>query len=248
MILLELILAQLSIQLLWLDFTGYLYHLPSCQVLRFMGQWTTSTMKNIHCPALGVVMIPFCYFKKNDNPSEDQEVAAFSIKPVLEQKRNCRSLEDIMNWSRLKFANIPIAQQYVALLFQPYKLIGVTLLVHQVNCTVYGYIFAIRRILIEYKTSLLLQRLIVFYFGEGNQVKTREGNQVKTLVAFTLIIPHPVTDYNTINTAMVIFQDVLSQKGLDYGPLWCENGVYRTAKGQQFQNPVQFLFQLIILR
>ena len=47
---------------------------------------------------------------------------------------------------------------------------------------------------------------------------------------------------------MVIFQDVLSQKGLDYGPLWCENGVYRTAKGQQFQNPVQFLFQLIILR
>ena len=93
-----------------------------------------------------------------------------------------------------------------------------------------------------------MQRLIVFYFGEGNQVKTREGNQVKTLVAFTLIIQHPVTDYNTINTAMVIFQDVLSQKGLDYGPLWCENGVYRTAKGQQFQNPVQFLFQLIILR
>ena len=176
-------------------------------------------------------------FKKNDNPSEDQEVAAFSIKTVLEQKRNYRSLEDIMDWSRLKFANIPIAQQYVALLFQPYLLIGVTLLVHQVNCTVYGYIFVIRRILIEYKTSLLLQRLIVFYFGEGNQVKTLYTNYSISCHR----LQHHQYSYGD-------FSGCLKSKGTWLWSTVVWQWSYRTAKGQQFQNLVQFLFQLIILR
>ena len=44
-------------------------------------------------------------FQNNENPSEDQEVAAFSTKTVFEQTGNCRSLEDIMNCQQLKFAN-----------------------------------------------------------------------------------------------------------------------------------------------
>ena len=38
---------------------------------------------------------------------------------------------------------------------------------------------------------------------------------------------------------MVNFQNVLSQKGHDYGPLWCDEAVYRIAKELQLQNPVQ---------
>ena len=49
-----------------------------------------------------------------------------------------------------------------------------------------------------------------------------------------------VTDCNTIKTAKANFQDVLSQKGLDYGLLWCDKGVYQIAKELQLQNPVQF--------
>ena len=58
-------------------------------------------------------------------------------------------------------------------------------------------------------------------------------------VAFVPIIPRLVTDCNTINTAMVNFQDVLSQKGLDYGPLSCDKRVYRIAKEFQLENSVQ---------
>ena len=39
-----------------------------------------------------------------------------------------------------------------------------------------------------------------------------EGNQITTLVSLNPIIPDAATDRNTINTAMVNFQDVLSQK------------------------------------
>ena len=46
-------------------------------------------------------------------------------------------------------------------------------------------------------------------------------------VAFTPTIPNAATDCNTINRAMVNFQNVISQKGLDYGPLWCGEGIYR---------------------
>ena len=47
-----------------------------------------------------------------------------------------------------------------------------------------------------------------------------------TNIAFTPIIPYPATEYDTINTCMRNFQDVLSQNDLEYGPLWCDEGVY----------------------
>ena len=39
---------------------------------------------------------------------------------------------------------------------------------------------------------------------------------------------------------MVNFQDVLTQKGLSYGPLRCDEGVYRIAKELQLLNPDAF--------
>ena len=61
-----------------------------------------------------------------------------------------------------------------------------------------------------------------------------------TRIAFTPIIPHPATEFNTIHTAMVNYQDVLKQKGLDSGPLWCDEGVYRIVKELQMLNPTEF--------
>ena len=61
-----------------------------------------------------------------------------------------------------------------------------------------------------------------------------------TRIGFTPIIPYLATEYNAINTCMRNFQDVFSQNGLEYGPLWCSEGVYRIAKELQLLNPEGF--------
>ena len=58
-----------------------------------------------------------------------------------------------------------------------------------------------------------------------------------TRFAHTPIIPHLATEYDTIHTAMKNFQDVPLQRGLDYGPLWCNDGVYRIGKEVQLLHP-----------
>ena len=47
-------------------------------------------------------------------------------------------------------------------------------------------------------------------------------------IAFTPIIPHPATDFDTIHTSMINFQDVILQKELQCGPLWCDKGAPTT--------------------
>ena len=39
---------------------------------------------------------------------------------------------------------------------------------------------------------------------------------------------------------MCNFQDVLLQKSQSYGPLWCDEGVYRLAKELQLLDPARF--------
>ena len=51
-----------------------------------------------------------------------------------------------------------------------------------------------------------------------------------TSVDFTPIIPHPATEYGTIFTCIKNYQDVLKQKSVSAGSLWCDEGVYRIAK------------------
>lgn len=65
-------------------------------------------------------------------------------------------------------------------------------------------------------------------------------NIVKTNIAFTPIIPYPATEFDTIFTCLKNFQDVLLQKQLPYGPLWCDEGVYRIAKEIQLLRPNEF--------
>ena len=59
-------------------------------------------------------------------------------------------------------------------------------------------------------------------------------------VAFTPILPHPITDFESVYTVMINFQDVLKQKNLTSGPLWCDEGVYRLAKEIQLIFPQKF--------
>ena len=61
-----------------------------------------------------------------------------------------------------------------------------------------------------------------------------------TRIGFTPIIQHPATEFDTIHTAMINFQDALLQKGLQYGPLWSDEGVYRIAKELQLLNQQKF--------
>ena len=63
---------------------------------------------------------------------------------------------------------------------------------------------------------------------------------IPTLCAFTPIIPHPATQFDTIFTCMKNFQDVLLQKNIPYGPLWSNEGVYRIAKEIQLLQPQEF--------
>ena len=64
--------------------------------------------------------------------------------------------------------------------------------------------------------------------------------KAKTSFNFTPIIPLPTTEYDTIFTCMKNFQDVLQQRHLNYGPFWCDEGVYRTAKELKPLNPSLF--------
>jgi len=63
-----------------------------------------------------------------------------------------------------------------------------------------------------------------------------------TKFAFTPILPYPATEYDTIFTSMINFQDVLNQRNQDYGPLWCDEGAYRIAKKLQLLNPEKLIF------
>ena len=59
-------------------------------------------------------------------------------------------------------------------------------------------------------------------------------------IAFTPILPFPATDYDSINTVLVNFQDVLAQKQQPYGALWCDEGVYHIAKELQLLHENKF--------
>lgn len=63
---------------------------------------------------------------------------------------------------------------------------------------------------------------------------------VKTKITFTPILPYVATEYDTINTVMCNFQDVLRQRSQPYGPLWCDEGVYRLAKELQLLDQDRF--------
>ena len=63
---------------------------------------------------------------------------------------------------------------------------------------------------------------------------------IPTLCAFTPMIPHPATQFETIFTCIKNFQDLLLQKNIPYGRLWSDEGVYKIAKEIQLLRPQEF--------
>ena len=62
----------------------------------------------------------------------------------------------------------------------------------------------------------------------------------KTYTGFTPILPYPATQYDSIYTTMINFQDGLHQLNLQEGSLWCDEGVYHIAKEIQLVHPEKF--------
>ena len=54
-----------------------------------------------------------------------------------------------------------------------------------------------------------------------------DTSATKTKIAFTPILPYVATEYDTIHIVMC---NVLLQNAQSYGPLWCNEGVYRLEK------------------
>ena len=72
-----------------------------------------------------------------------------------------------------------------------------------------------------------------------NSVITDERLPTKT-VGFLPVIPHPVTEYSTVYTAMKNFQNIQSQLDQSHMPIFCDEGVYHIARDIQLQHPNEF--------
>ena len=76
-------------------------------------------------------------------------------------------------------------------------------------------------------------------FSAINSLLSTE-NVIPTSVGFTPILPNPITEFESVYTVMVNFQDVLMQKGQKSGALWSDEGVYCIAKEIQLLHPEKF--------
>lgn len=59
-------------------------------------------------------------------------------------------------------------------------------------------------------------------------------------VAFLPILPHPVTEFSTVYTAMCNFKDILNKLDQKYMALFCDKGVYHIARLIQLIRPDEF--------
>ena len=57
-----------------------------------------------------------------------------------------------------------------------------------------------------------------------------EDEHCKEKVGYIPAFPAPVTEYNTVYTALTNFNDLLTQLDQKYLPVTCDEGVYRVAK------------------
>ena len=94
-------------------------------------------------------------------------------------------------------------------------------------------------ILARHKTSILTNEIKAPSFIAMKSLLSLVNVKIAKRV-FTPIIPHPATDFSTIYTGMKNYQDILNQPNVPYGPLWCDEGVYRIAKKIQLLRPDEF--------
>ena len=60
------------------------------------------------------------------------------------------------------------------------------------------------------------------------------------IIGFLPILPHPVTEYNTVYTALKNFQNVLGQLSQNHLAIACDEGVYRITREIMLWRPGEF--------
>ena len=81
------------------------------------------------------------------------------------------------------------------------------------------------------------QKLQIFYSTDIKCTdvaeKLRSTDPIKVCAERVRYYTYPATEYDTIFTTMINYQDVLKQKERENGPLWSDEGVYHIAKEMQ---------------
>ena len=67
-----------------------------------------------------------------------------------------------------------------------------------------------------------------------------EDDIPEKIVGFLPVIPHPVTDYKTVFSALKNFQSILSQLEQDHMSVTCDEGVYHIAREIMLDHPEEF--------
>ena len=93
-----------------------------------------------------------------------------------------------------------------------------------------------------YLVRYIVKETISKYLPSFSAVNSLLSNElvIQSRVGFTPILPHPITEFESVYTVMINFQDVLKQKNQTSGPLWCDEGVYRLAKEIELLYPQKF--------
>ena len=199
-------------------------------------------MKKTHHLALGgshdtILML----FQNCDSSSEDNVQTVFSEKLDTNANRDRRALSKIIDCQKLQFATKHPHRAEIPSSFVPNAPVNWT---DEINSAEEQYLmWGLGRYLKKdiVPNVLTCQTPNIPSFAATNSLlHSSSDKRPVTRIAFTPIIPHPATEFNTIHTVMVNYQDVLKQNDLNSGPLWCDEGVYRIAKELQMLNPIQF--------
>ena len=190
-----------------------------------MERWITSTTLKIQNLEKGVAMIQYLWCSK----------ITYGI-PIEQdiKKKQKRSVETVIECQKIlpfrKFSRVDIANDFIP--------------------GSYNVPENIRKIRLEEYNAWCISRHVKPTFLNSGIKKIPSFIGIKSLLstervtlttcAFTPILPYPVTQYDTIYTGMKNFQDILKQPELPYGPLWCDQGVYRIAKETQLLKSDEF--------
>ena len=174
-------------------------------------------------------------FQNTEHSIENEDETQFSTMPNIPTNTDKRTLEHMLDCQKLirsgefgKRGEIPVD-------FKPNEL-NLDNDVHVLSQQQYDTWVALRYIQIDL-TTIRVQSIPSF-----TALNSLLSDNIKTVTrcAFTPIISHPVTEFDTIHTCMKNFQDVLIQKGLEYGPWWSDEDVYQYAKELQLLDPNEF--------
>lgn len=99
--------------------------------------------------------------------------------------------------------------------------------------------FLCRMSILDEKIELQNEKQYFPTWSLFNSIITSD-QRVKQIVGFLPILPHPVTEYPTVYTALCNFKNILEQLNQKNLPVACDEGVYRIARHIILKNKEEF--------